>query len=259
MSALPDDAPCEPECAEPAYAALFAAHYDDWLAAPNSDATVEFLASIAEQGPPGPLLELGSGTGRVVLPLTARGLTVEGLDASPEMTARLRAKPGGDTVRITLGDFSAPPQPPDIGRHALVYAAGGTFAELDSQAAQRRCFASVAQRLAPGGSFVLDAHLPEALATVGTGTQPVPTPGEGFVLRTRALHPADQRYTSDYLVLDDGRMRHVRVSFRYSSPGELDLLAEFAGLRLVRRTGGWSGRPLSDASTHHVSVYELPA
>lgn len=254
MSALPHDT-----LAQPSYAALFADRYDDWFAASTTDSTVGFLAALAKEGPPGPLLELGSGTGRVALPLAAQGLTVEGLDASPEMTAQLHAKPGGSTVRVTLGDFSAPPGPAETGRYALVYAAGGTFAELDTQEAQRRCLASAARRLMPGGRFVLDAHLPEALATLGSGTQPVDTPGGGFVLRTRTLHPARQQYTSDYAVLDDGRMRHVRVSFRYFSPGELDLLAELAGLRPVRRTGGWSGRPLTDSSTHHVSVYELPA
>ncbi|MFD5871667.1 class I SAM-dependent DNA methyltransferase [Streptomyces sp. NPDC060322] len=254
MSTLPHDA-----TAQPRYAALFADRYDEWFAASTTDSTVGFLAALAKEGPPGPLLELGSGTGRVVLPLAALGLTVEGLDASPEMTAQLHAKPGGGTLRVTLGDFSAAPGPADTGRYALVYAAGGTFAELDTQEAQRRCLTSVARRLRPGGRFVLDAHLPEALATLGSGTQPVDTPGGGFVLRTRTLHPARQQYTSDYAVLDDGRMRHVRVSFRYFTPGELDLMAEVAGLRLVRRTGGWSGRPLTDSCTHHVSVYELPA
>ncbi|MFF4168037.1 class I SAM-dependent DNA methyltransferase [Streptomyces sp. NPDC001741] len=253
MSALPHDT-----SPSPSYAALFAGQYDEWFAASNTDSTVGFLAALAKEGPPGPLLELGSGTGRIALPLAALGLTIEGIDASPEMTAQLHAKPGGSTLKVTLGNFSAPPEPEDTGRYALVYAAGGTFAELDTQEAQRRCLASAARRLKPGGRLVLDAHLPEALATRGNGTQPVDTPGEGFVLRTRTLHPAHQQYTSDYAVLDDGRMHHVRVSFRYFTPGELDLLAELAGLRLLRRTGGWSGRPLTDSSTHHVSVYELP-
>lgn len=254
MSALPHDTSLPSS-----YTALFADRYDDWFAASNTDSTVGFLAALAKEGPPGPLLELGSGTGRVALPLAALGLTIEGLDTSPDMTAQLHAKPGGSAIRVTLGDFSASPEPADTGRYALVYAAGGTFAELNTQEAQRRCLASAARRLRPGGRLVLDAHLPEALATRGNGTQPVDTPGEGFVLRTRTLHPARQQYTSDYAVLDNGRMRHVRVSFRYFTPGELDLLAELAGLRLVRRTGGWSGRPLTDSSTHHVSVYELPA
>lgn len=104
MSALPHDA-----TAPPRYAALFADRYDEWFAASTTDSTVGFLAALAKEGPPGPLLELGSGTGRVVLPLAALGLTVEGLDASPEMTAQLHAKPGGGMLRVTLGDFSAPP------------------------------------------------------------------------------------------------------------------------------------------------------
>jgi SAM-dependent methyltransferase len=241
------------------YAQGFANRYDDWFApARGTDATVAFLVSLVKEAPPGPLLELGIGTGRIALPVAGHGLSVHGIDSSPRMVAQLRAKPGGHDIPVDIGDFAAPPTEEEAGRYAIVYIANGTFAELTTQAEQLACFKNAARRLLPGGLFVLDAHLPEALATVSAGTMPVDAPGPDFVLRTRSIHPARQHYVSDYVILDDDRLRHVRVTFRYASPGELDLMAVAAGLRLRHRTGGWSGTAFKDSSRYHVSAYELP-
>ncbi|WP_431045828.1 class I SAM-dependent DNA methyltransferase [Streptomyces sp. P1-3] len=243
----------------PGYATDLADRYDDWFAPPaaTTDATVALLARLAGSAPDGPLLELGIGTGRVALPLAARGHDVHGIDASTTMVERLRAKPGGEKLTVSIGDFA---EVDHEGEFAVAYVAGGTFFELRTQQAQLRCFAQAARRLLPGGLFVLDAHLPEALAAhAGAGAQTVETANGDPVLRVRRLRPAGQRYTSDYLVFADGLFRHVRVDFRYASPGELDLMAAAAGLRLRERFGGWSGTPFSDTSGYHVSVYELPA
>ncbi|MCX5415968.1 class I SAM-dependent methyltransferase [Streptomyces sp. NBC_00059] len=238
----------------------FASQYDDWFApAGGTDVTVAFLASLTKEAPPGPLLELGIGTGRIALPLAEEGLAVHGIDSSPQMVARLRAKPGGRDIPVTMGNFADPPAEEERGTYALVYVANGTFAEITTQADQLACFAGAARRLRPGGLFVLDAHLPEALATVSSGTRPVNNSSQDFVLCTRSIHPAKQHYVSDYVVLDGDQLRHVRVTFRYASPGELDLMAGAAGLRLRHRAGGWSGVPFKDSSSYHVSVYELPA
>ncbi|GHE02821.1 class I SAM-dependent DNA methyltransferase [Streptomyces alanosinicus] len=241
------------------YATELADRYDDWFTPPASstEATVALLARLAESAPDGPLLELGVGTGRVALPLAACGHEVHGIDAAKSMIEQLRAKPGGEELAVSIGDFS---EVDHEGEFALVYVAGWTFFELPSQQAQLRCFKRASRRLLPGGLFVLDAHLPEALvASAGAGTRPVPTANGELALRTRRLQPAGQRYTSDYLVLTDGVFRHVRVDFRYASPGELDLMAATAGLHLRERFGDWSGTPFTDTSSYHVSVYELPA
>jgi hypothetical protein len=141
----------------------------------------------------------------------------------------------------------------------MVYVANGTFFELTSQADQLACLAAVSRRLRPGGLFVLDAHLPEALArNAASGTETIESGSGDLVLRSRRVHPASQRYVSDYLVLDGGLFRHIRVNFRYASAGELDLMAAAAGLRRRERFGGWTGGPLQDTSSYHVSVYERP-
>jgi SAM-dependent methyltransferase len=69
-----------------------------------TDAAVDFLASVAGTGR---ALELGIGTGRIALPLGERGVSVEGVDASQAMIDRLRAKPGGADIPVTIGDFGA--------------------------------------------------------------------------------------------------------------------------------------------------------
>ena len=122
---------------------------------PGLDDCVECLAELAG---PGPVLELGVGTGRVALPLVQRGLVVDGIDASPAMLAKLRAKPGGDRVRVTVGDMA------EVGvdaSYSLVFVVFNTLFALVSQDEQVRCFANVAGRLAEGGVFVVEAFVPD--------------------------------------------------------------------------------------------------
>ncbi len=86
--------------------------YDDLYQFPTqTEAAVDLLAELAG---PGPALELGIGTGRLALPLAARGVTVLGIDASDSMVAKLRAKPGGSEIDVTIGDFSRRPRRPAV-------------------------------------------------------------------------------------------------------------------------------------------------
>lgn len=262
--ATPSDAPAgtpgggsgRPEgTAAPAgrYADDHAADYDRWFAKPGiTAATVDTLAQLAGKGR---VLELGVGTGRIALPLARRGFDVHGVEASEAMAARLRAKPGGDAVRVTLGDFAGVPVD---GLFSLVLAVGGTLFELPSREDLQRCLTAVADRLEPAGVFVFDAHLPEALAVAGASGVPevVSETDEHLILCHRRIDPSTATYQSHYLVHEADRTHHLRVRFHYAAPGELDLLAERAGLRLRTRLGSWAGGPFTRDSTYHVSVYE---
>jgi SAM-dependent methyltransferase len=128
--------------------------YDEWYHdSPDTAGTVDGLARLACGGP---VLELGIGTGRIALPLAGRGLAVDGIDASEEMVARLRSKPGGAAIPVTIGDFA------DVavaGTFSLVFAVFSTFFNLITQEEQLRCFRKVARRLRPGGVFVIEAFL----------------------------------------------------------------------------------------------------
>src|SRR5260221_9598313 len=67
------------------------------------DPMVEFIPGFANSGA---ALELGVGTGRIALPLAARGVRVHGIDLSEAMLNRLRAKPGSEKVSVTVGDIA---------------------------------------------------------------------------------------------------------------------------------------------------------
>lgn len=234
------------------YASRFAQNYDAWFGQnPHTTDTVNLLAELAGAGP---ALELGIGTGRVAIPLRARGVDVHGVDTSAEMVARLRSKPGGEHIPVTIGDFS---EVPADGRFSVIYLAAGSFFELPGQDDQLRCFRNAAARLAPGGVFVFDALLPEAICAPESAGKVVPADGDHLVLRFRHADRTAQRYESHYVIVDADGTHHVRVRFRYAGQGELDLMAQLAGLRLRQRWGSWAATPLGPASTFHVSVYEI--
>jgi SAM-dependent methyltransferase len=209
---------------------------------------------LAELAGPGPALELGIGTGRVALPLAGRGVEVHGIDASEAMVERLRAKPGGDAITVTFGDFA---DVPVEGSYPLVYVVFNTFFSLLTQEDQMRCFAAVAGHLALGGAFVVTGFVPDQ--TLHPGGQSVRTfqLGLDLVRLDAALHdPVAQRVDFQHVVLSGGGIRLYPGAVRYAWPSELDLMARLAGLRLRERWGGWRREPFDRASRGHVSVYE---
>ncbi|MGW1071673.1 class I SAM-dependent DNA methyltransferase [Streptomyces sp. NPDC002537] len=238
----------------PAYTRRFADRYDAWFGKEaQTDDTVGFLARLAGSGT---ALELGVGTGRIALPLARRGVQVEGVDASPEMAAQLAAKPGGDRIPVTIGDFTR--LPADGRTVDVVFVAGGTFFELPSQEDQLRCFRHAASLIGADGVFVLDAIVPEVLiGAQWSGGRVMPHQDGDLVVRYRRFDSARQRYHSHYAVTpaDGSGSVHIQVSFRYAGVGELDLMARLAGLELRERYGSWAGAPFRDGCPYHVSVY----
>jgi SAM-dependent methyltransferase len=186
--------------------------------------------------------------------LAARGVQVHGIDASAAMVERLRAKPGGDAVAVTFGDFAGVPVE---GRYRLVYVVFNTFFALLTQDDQLRCFAAVADRLAPGGAFLLSGFVPDP--TLYSGGQSVRTTEVGLD-RARldlARHdPVAQRVDFQHVLLTEGGIGLYPGALRYAWPSELDLMARLAGLRLRERWGGWRREPFGADSGLHVSVYE---
>jgi SAM-dependent methyltransferase len=226
--------------------------YDEWFGQrDDTDAAVAFLADLTG---PGPALELGIGTGRIALPLRARGLDVRGIDASAAMVAKLRAKPGGDVIPVTIADFAGVEVE---GEYTLVFVVFNTFFGLLDQDAQVRCFANVAGRLVPGGRFVIDAFVPDParFGDRGQRTSTIRVGVDDAQLALSVHHPAEQRVDSAHVQLTDGAIRFYPVRVRYAWPSELDLMARLAGLELEARWGGWEREPYTSASGRHVSVY----
>jgi SAM-dependent methyltransferase len=227
--------------------------YDDWYQdVPGTRDCVERLAELAGEGP---VLELGVGTGRLALPLAERGLEVHGLDSSAAMLARLRAKPGGARVHASVGDMA------EIGvdgRFSLVFVAINTIYLLPSQDEQVRCFASVAERLAPGGVFVVEAQPPDAAVfRERQGLRVRRITVDSVMLAALRFDPATQRMESQHVQIRQDGVRLVPGVLRWAWPSELDLMARLAGMRLRERWGGWRGEPFTASSEWHVSVYEL--
>src|SRR5687768_15366025 len=196
------------------------------------DPVVDFLVALAGTGR---ALELGIGTGRIALPLARRGVPVHGFDVSEAMVARLRAKPGGEDIGVTMGDFSATTVD---GTFSLAYLVFNTISNLTTQAAQVACFRNVAAHLEPGGCFVIEVGVPELQRL-----PPGETIGAFHVSETRwgfdEYDVARQGVTSHHLEIVDGRVERLSIPFRYAWPAELDLMAQLAGMRLSDRWSGW--------------------
>ncbi|MER0246845.1 class I SAM-dependent methyltransferase [Streptomyces sp. HSW2009] len=214
--------------------------------------TVDLLAELAGDGR---AVELGVGTGRIALPLARRGVPVCGIDMSHAMTRRLRAKPDGESIDVTIGDFATTRVP---GAFALVYLVFNTINNLTTQDAQVDCFRNAAAHLAPGGSFVIEVGVPE-LRLLPPGQTAVPFQIDAARWAFDTYDVATQAMSSHYVTLVDGRPQYRSYPFRYVWPSELDLMARLAGLRLRDRWEGWAKAPFTHESRRHVSVWEKPA
>jgi SAM-dependent methyltransferase len=225
--------------------------YDEhhgWL---DPAAAVEFLAGLAGDGR---ALELAIGTGRVALPLAGRGVAVEGVDASEAMVARLRAKPGGDSLPVVIGDMA---EVPVNGPFRLVYLIFNTLFGLLTQARQAECFTNVARVLGPDGVFVIECFVPD-LARFDRGQRiRAREVTEDSATIEVSRHDAVLQRVNTQIVTLDGRGMSLRpVALRYAWPAELDLMAGAAGLRLAERYGDWDRRPFDSLSANHISVYQ---
>jgi len=214
-------------------------------------AAVAFLEHLAG---PGPALELALGTGRIALPLADRGIRVDGIEISPAMIDQLRAKPGGDQLAVTVGDFADVPVP---GTYRLIFVVWNTLFNLLTQDEQVRCFENVAAHLTDDGSFVVEAYVPAFLYRTRNHQYVEAEAIEVDEVRLDVLrhHPATQILEESHVSLSGAGVRLNPVVQRYAWPSELDLMARIAGLRLKDRWGGWEREPFDSRSSAHVSVY----
>jgi SAM-dependent methyltransferase len=223
--------------------------YDDWFTA-HEAAAVNTLAGLARGGR---ALELGIGTGLVALPLAAKGVSVHGIDNSEAMVAKLRAKPGGEAIPVTMGNFA---DVPVSGEFSLIFVVFNTFFALLDQKEQVRCFRNVAAHLTAGGVFVLEAFVPDiASFSGGQNLRALSVTGDRVGLKVSRHDPVEQRITSQHVVLRNGEVRLYPVTVRYAWPAEMDLMAELAGLTLRHRWGSWEREAFRAGSEKQIAVY----
>lgn len=232
------------------YGDTWAPIYDDVHAHLDPTAAGEVLANLAGTGK---ALELGIGTGRIAIPLAGRGIAVHGIEASQAMLDRMRAKPGGADIPVTLGDFT------DVavdGEYALIYIVFSTLYGLLTQDAQVTCVRSAAARLAPGGLFVVEGFVPDPTRfDRGQRVQVNRIEATRMDLLFTRHDPVRQRVASQQVVVGVHGMQLYPVEVRYVWPSELDLMAHIARLRLRERWGDWRRGPYTGNGAR-ISIYE---
>jgi SAM-dependent methyltransferase len=238
------------------YGDRFASVYDDWYAGiTDAKRCAELLADLADLGHDaggGPVLELGVGTGRLALPLSALGVQVVGVDTSAAMLAELAAKPGGGAVEAVVGDMADPP----LGdrRFAVVFVAYNTLFNLVDPADQQRCFAAAARHLVPGGSFVVEAFVP-APGQAQQAVAPRSITADRVVLSVSQTDPARQEAMGQYVDITEAGIALRPWHIRWSTLDELDAMAAEAGMVLADRWADWDRTPFGVDSPSHVSRY----
>lgn len=229
-----------------------AAHYDD---NPRGDeeAAVTFLSTLAQGRH---ALEFAIGTGRIALPLAKRNVQVDGIELSPYMVERLRAKPGGDQINVTIGDMSVAATGHQYG---LVYLVFNTIFNLLTADNQIRCFENAARHLTADGHFVVEAALPHSWISPGTSDY-VHTEYVGInsvVLDVARYDPVTQLLEENHICLTTNGITMQPIVCRLITPGEMDLMARIAGMCLVDRFANWQRSVFDAQSIAHVSVYAL--
>ena len=217
------------------------------------DPTVDLLAGLAGDGA---ALELAVGTGRVALPLSGRGVSVQGIELSEPMAEQLRAKPGAGAVPVTIGDMTTTRV---AGSFRLVYLVWNTIQNVTTQQEQVAVFANAAAHLEPGGCFVVETGVPSLRRFPPGQPTLVFEMTDDHVGVDTLDDPVGQIQSSHHWWRVDGSLVRHSAPYRYVWPSELDLMAQLVGLRLRDRWAGWNREPFAADSTTHVSIFEKPA
>lgn len=239
------------------YGAKVGSEYDDLYPGypAETEAAVKALSKLARQSTAGAsVLEFGSGTGRLALPLAASGVRVVGIEASEVMADQMAKKPGGELVDVAVGDFLNL----DLQERfsVVVLPLNGIFGPADRDA-QIACFRNAARHLQPGGCFVVEAFVlrPEQLHG-DWWVAPRYVFDQHVELQLCRYDTASHTLERHQVHLRPDGVRFLRLADRYAWPGELDLMARAANLRLRSRHGGWQQESFGPASFTHVSIYE---
>ena len=234
------------------YGDRFADVYDEWYAeVTDVDACLSRIERLVDEAGGGPVLELGVGSGRLAIPLAQRGVEVYGLDASQAMLERLAAKPGGSLVRAQQGDMAAV-ELLDAPLFAVVLLAFNTLFNLPTEAEQRRCLGRCASLIAPSGTVVVEAFVPDdsSGAAAQAAVEPRHIGLDEVVLRVSRSDPASQTVTGQHVHLSEAGIRMRPWFLRWATPAQLDEMAAGAGLELAWRAAGWRDEPFDHHTAH---------
>jgi SAM-dependent methyltransferase len=247
----------EPASTPPDYGDSFADVYDEWYAhITDADATADRVAALTAEAGCSRVLELGVGSGRLALPIAARGVEVVGIDSSRAMLDRLAAKPGAAGVEVVVGDMAEADRLV-TGEFGVVLIAFNTLFNLVDPAHQQRCLTAAAALLAREGSVLVEAAVPaEVPERVERGLSTSRVQLDRVVLAATEHDPTRQVVTGQHIDISNDGVRLRPWQIRYLSPTQLDEMASVAGLALADRHADWTGRPWTSADQLHISRYQ---
>jgi SAM-dependent methyltransferase len=232
------------------FGADVAAHYVDYKRGDEEDAAT-FLAEFAKEGS---ALEFAIGTGRIALPLAKKGVQVDGIELSPHMVEQLRAKPEGQNINVIIGDMS---KATTNRNYSLVYLVFNTIFNLLTAEDQVRCFENAARHLTSNGHFIVETALPHAWISPDKSdyvhTEYVGK--ETVILDVARYDPVTQILEENHVRLTAEGITMSPIVCRLITPGEMDLMARIAGMRLIQRFSNWQRTAFDINSTAHVSIY----
>lgn len=223
-----------------------AARYDDELRG-DEDQTVDFLVDVAAGRR---VCEFAIGTGRIAVPLAARGVDVCGIDQSEAMLDRLRERTAD--IPVVRGDMTT--DGPD-GQFGLVYLVYNTIGNVVTQEGQVSVFRNAASRLVDDGVFVIESGTPWQTFGRSQFVEAEYVGSDSVVLDVNRFDASTQLLSENHVRITADGIRLGPIAQRLTTPAELDLMAQLAGLRLVDRWGGWLREPFTGESRQHVSVW----
>ena len=227
-----------------------AAHYDDTQRG-DEESAASFLAEFTKGGT---ALEFAIGTGRIALPLAAKGIQVDGIELSPHMLEKLHAKSEGAKIKVTIGDMSSA----TTNQHyPLVYLVYNTIFNLLTADDQIRCFENAARHLTKDGFFVIETALPHAWISPDKAdyVHAEYVGKETVALDVARYDPVTQLLEENHIQFTAQGTHMSPIVCRLITPGEMDLMARIAGMRLIQRFANWQKSPFDINSKAHISIY----
>lgn len=213
---------------------------------PDTAETVDALCSAEGTT----LLEFGLGTGRLAIPLAARGMQVTSIEISQKMIEMMRLKEGADKVTVRQGDYTYL----DLEeRFDIVLLSRNALVASPDQNLQVAIMQSAARHLGPSGRVYVDLGMPRPWASSGVNFDRALD--DGAVLYQRYLNSVTQQIDFRRIIIRNNSVDVMSRNTRYIWPSELDLMARLAGLRLTDRWSNWHGAEVTEASEAFISVY----
>ena len=239
----------EPEVWGRDLAEVYDAVYADMASPAALEPIIDLLTELAAGGP---VLEFAAGTGRVALPLSARGLAVSALELSDHMADQFRAKPGADSVQLVVGDMTSERVP---GQFSLVFVVANSLMNVTTQQGQLAVFENAAAHLNVGGRFLVELVVPQLRRFPAGQSSRVFTATDHHVGLETLDDPVGQIASSHHWMQIGDRLVTHSAPYRYVWPSELDLMGRLSGFRLLDRWGDWQRNPFGTESESEIAVF----